>query len=209
MEERFLQHIPRDDIYLFNIGEARKAWLAFGCVFIPELQMHRFLVWAPNAKSVTLVGDFNAWHWDDTPMEKLMLFFVTQYEICHVNEKIRELFHFAYEDSEALSAVADFFKEDLRTALEQTYGKKMDDQKLLTVTTMGFCAMRGIIMSEYKGYAYEENEQIAYMLDLILYIYGIRGKDADALYARIEEAKPMLREATYNLIIYILQTKLL
>ena len=76
----------------------------------------------------------------------------------------------------------------------------MDDQKLLTVTTMGFCAMRGIIMSEYKGYAYEENEQIAYMMDLILYIYGIQG---------IEEAKPMLREATYNLIIYILQTKLL
>ncbi|MBO4626556.1 MAG: TetR/AcrR family transcriptional regulator [Lachnospiraceae bacterium] len=145
----------------------------------------------------------------DTPMEKLMLFFVTQYEICHVNEKIRELFHFAYEDSEALSAVADFFKEDLRTALEQTYGKKMDEQTLVTITTMGFCAMRGIIMSEYKGYAYEENQQIAYMMDLILYIYGIQGKDAEALYARIEKAKPQLREATYNLIIYILQTKLL
>ena len=71
MEERLMQHIPRDDIYLFNIGEARKAWLAFGCVFIPELQMHRFLVWAPNAKSVTLVGDFNNWAWDATPMEKL------------------------------------------------------------------------------------------------------------------------------------------
>ena len=64
-------------------------------------------------------------------------------------------------------------------------------------------------MSEYKGYAYEENQQIAYMMDLILYIYGIQGKDAEALYARIEKAKPQLREATYNLIIYILQTKLL
>ena len=71
MEERFLPYIPKDDIYLFNTGNARKAWLAFGCHFIPELQMHRFLVWAPNAKSVTLVGDFNSWHWDDTPMEKL------------------------------------------------------------------------------------------------------------------------------------------
>ena len=30
MEERFLQHIPRDDIYLFNTGDARKAWLCFG-----------------------------------------------------------------------------------------------------------------------------------------------------------------------------------
>ena len=70
MEERFLQHIPRDDIYLFNIGEARKAWLAFGCVFIPELQMHRFLVWAPNAKSVSLVGDFNNWAWNANYMER-------------------------------------------------------------------------------------------------------------------------------------------
>ena len=71
MEERFLPYVPRDDIYLFNTGNARKAWLCFGCRFIPELQMHRFLVWAPNAKSVNLVGDFNDWHWDDTPMEKL------------------------------------------------------------------------------------------------------------------------------------------
>ena len=71
MEDKFLPFIPRDDIYLFNTGNARKAWLCFGCRFIPELQMHRFLVWAPNAKSVYLVGDFNSWHWDDTPMEKL------------------------------------------------------------------------------------------------------------------------------------------
>ena len=71
MEERYLKHIPRDDIYLFNTGEARKAWLCFGCVFIPELQMHRFLVWAPNARSVTLVGDFNGWAWDATPLERL------------------------------------------------------------------------------------------------------------------------------------------
>jgi 1,4-alpha-glucan branching enzyme len=71
MEERFIPFIPKDDIYLFNTGNARKAWLAFGCHYIPELKMHRFLVWAPNAKSVNLVGDFNSWHWDDTPMEKL------------------------------------------------------------------------------------------------------------------------------------------
>ena len=71
MEQRFLPYIPQDDIYLFNTGNAQKAWLAFGCRFIPELQMHRFLVWAPNARSVTLVGDFNAWHWDDTHMERL------------------------------------------------------------------------------------------------------------------------------------------
>ena len=144
----------------------------------------------------------------DNQMEKLMLFFVMEYEICHINEQIRELFHFAYEDSEALAAVADFFKADLAEALEKTYGRVVDDQKLTMITTMGFCAFRGIIMSEYKGYAYDENTQIAYMMELILHIYEISGKDAEALVARIERCKPQLREATYNLIIHILQTKL-
>ena len=71
MNSEWLPYIPSDDIYLFNTGHARKAWLSFGCRYIPELQLHRFLVWAPNARSVTVVGDFNDWHWDDTPMEKL------------------------------------------------------------------------------------------------------------------------------------------
>ncbi len=71
MDALHLNHIPRYDVYLFNTGEARKAWLCFGCRYVPELREHRFIVWAPNARSVTLVGDFNDWAWDATPMEKL------------------------------------------------------------------------------------------------------------------------------------------
>ena len=71
MNSEWLPYIPSDDIYLFNTGKARKAWLSFGCRYIPELRLHRFLVWAPNARSVTVVGDFNSWHWDDTPMERV------------------------------------------------------------------------------------------------------------------------------------------
>ena len=71
MNSEWLPYIPSDDIYLFNTGHATKAWLSFGCRYIPELQLHRFLVWAPNARSVTVVGDFNDWHWDDTPMERV------------------------------------------------------------------------------------------------------------------------------------------
>ena len=71
MNSEWLPYIPSDDIYLFNTGHASKAWLSFGCRYIPELQLHRFLVWAPNARSVTVVGDFNDWHWDDTPMERV------------------------------------------------------------------------------------------------------------------------------------------
>ncbi|MBQ9248731.1 MAG: 1,4-alpha-glucan branching protein GlgB [Oscillospiraceae bacterium] len=71
MDAQHLKHIPRDDIYLFNTGNARKAWLCFGCRYVPELEAHRFLVWAPNARAVSLVGDFNGWDWGATPMEKL------------------------------------------------------------------------------------------------------------------------------------------
>ncbi len=67
MDQKHLAFIPRDDIYLFNTGNARKAWLCFGCRWIPELEEYRFIVWAPNAKSVSLTGDFNGW--TDTPME--------------------------------------------------------------------------------------------------------------------------------------------
>ena len=63
------KYIPREDIYLFNTGNARKAWLCFGCRYIPRLHAHRFLVWAPNAKAVSLVGDFNGWDRGATPME--------------------------------------------------------------------------------------------------------------------------------------------
>ena len=71
MEERYKSFIPVHDIYLFNTGNAQKAWLCFGCHYIEELAMHRFIVWAPNAKRVTLVGSFNDWDRNALPMEKI------------------------------------------------------------------------------------------------------------------------------------------
>ena len=71
MDKRHFKHIPTGDIYLFNTGNAHKAWLCFGCRYIPELEEHRFLVWAPNARRVSLVGDFNDWDRNALPMEKL------------------------------------------------------------------------------------------------------------------------------------------
>lgn len=64
------KYMPQDDIFLFNTGDARKAWLLFGCRYIPEIKKHRFVVWAPNAEAVSLVGDFNGWSPGATPMER-------------------------------------------------------------------------------------------------------------------------------------------
>lgn len=66
----YSQFIPQSDIYLFNTGNAQRAYLMFGCHFIPELNAHRFAVWAPNASAVSVVGDFNSWDPDACPMEK-------------------------------------------------------------------------------------------------------------------------------------------
>ena len=69
MDQKLMQYVPKDDIYLFNTGNARKAWLCFGCRYISEIGMHRFILWAPNARAVSLVGDFNGWDPQATPME--------------------------------------------------------------------------------------------------------------------------------------------
>ena len=62
--------IDYNEIYLFNIGEAQQAYAVFGCHYIPEVNAHRFVVYAPNARMVSVVGDFNKWDSSANPMEK-------------------------------------------------------------------------------------------------------------------------------------------
>lgn len=69
MKESYQKYLPENDIYLYNIGEAQRAYELFGCHYIPELKMHRFCVWAPNAREVSVVGDFNGWDVEKNPME--------------------------------------------------------------------------------------------------------------------------------------------
>ena len=70
MEQRELvqKFVSNDDIWLFNTGGAQRAYDAFACRYIPEADMHRFMVWAPNAREVSVVGDFNGWDASAAPM---------------------------------------------------------------------------------------------------------------------------------------------
>lgn len=70
MQSRFERHIPKKEIADFVSGNASRAWLSFGCHFIRELGEHRFMLWAPNAKAVSLVGAFNDWDENARPMER-------------------------------------------------------------------------------------------------------------------------------------------
>ena len=62
-----------DFIYHYHNGSSTHAWQFLGCH--PEIREGEngfvFRVWAPNAQSVSVVGDFNFWNGDDLPMHKI------------------------------------------------------------------------------------------------------------------------------------------
>ncbi len=52
------------DLHLFNEGTHRRLWQLLGPQFV-EGGGVRFAVWAPNARGVRVVGDWNGWHGED------------------------------------------------------------------------------------------------------------------------------------------------
>lgn len=63
---------PNDfPLYLFYQGKNNESYKFFGVHAIEEngVKKHRFRVWAPNAVSVSVVGDFNNWNREQHPME--------------------------------------------------------------------------------------------------------------------------------------------
>ena len=72
-----LIELPDADLYLFGRGKARQAYRLFGCHKleageIPASEdLYRFVVWAPHAKSVSVVGDFNEWDETANPMKEV------------------------------------------------------------------------------------------------------------------------------------------
>ncbi len=53
--------LNENDLYLFQEGTHTKLADVLGAHVIPEWGGTQFSVWAPNAKSVTVIGDFNGW----------------------------------------------------------------------------------------------------------------------------------------------------
>jgi len=58
-------------VYLFHQGTNFRAYEFLGCHFDPETGVAVFRIWAPKAKAVHLVGDFNDWSEDATPMTRI------------------------------------------------------------------------------------------------------------------------------------------
>ena len=71
-DEMIRQYLPdKNEIDAFYAGRSIHAAEIFSCKFIPEASAYRFCLWAPNAKSVSVVGDFNDWNRTAHPMTRL------------------------------------------------------------------------------------------------------------------------------------------
>jgi 1,4-alpha-glucan branching enzyme len=59
--------LSADDLYLFNEGTHRTLATKLGAHFLAGVGTS-FAVWAPNARSVTVMGDFNYWNPENLPL---------------------------------------------------------------------------------------------------------------------------------------------
>ena len=64
-------HLDDTELYFFNEGISTAAYRALGCHACVGLQgerVYRFAVWAPEARAVSVIGDFNEWNPKADPM---------------------------------------------------------------------------------------------------------------------------------------------
>lgn len=65
------KYIDMDAVEKYGCGELEDAYKFFGCHYVPQLEMHRFAVWAPAAKAVSVLGDFNDWNPEANAMQRV------------------------------------------------------------------------------------------------------------------------------------------
>ncbi|CAM5656325.1 1,4-alpha-glucan branching enzyme GlgB OS=Streptomyces paromomycinus OX=92743 GN=glgB1 PE=3 SV=1 [Streptomyces rimosus subsp. rimosus] len=70
---RFLPAVGELDLHLFGEGRHEELWQAMGAMPMvhQEVTGTRFTVWAPNARGVRVVGNFNYWDGTGFPMRSL------------------------------------------------------------------------------------------------------------------------------------------
>jgi 1,4-alpha-glucan branching enzyme len=65
--------LTKDDLYLFNEGRHNRLYDRLGAHLGSSggIEGTNFAVWAPNADNVSVIGDFNSWNPDETPLQSL------------------------------------------------------------------------------------------------------------------------------------------
>ena len=65
-----MSHLTNEELYYFNEGTTQTAYRSLGCHPVENNgeRVWRFAVWAPNARGVSVVGDWNGWNQYADPM---------------------------------------------------------------------------------------------------------------------------------------------
>ena len=138
MEKYFYHGKNETDVYLFHEGNNNNLYKFLGShIYMDDIGTYtRFLVWAPNAKNVNLVGDFNNWNDYSLPLRKLQDGEI--WEICIRNVKIFDSYKYRIvtQDSEVLYKADPFaFHSELRpktaSKVYDIEGYKWNDKKWL------------------------------------------------------------------------------
>ncbi|EFL53674.1 1,4-alpha-glucan branching protein GlgB [Finegoldia magna] len=138
MEKYFYHGKNETDVYLFHEGNNNNLYKFLGShIYTDDIGTYtRFLVWAPNAKNVNLVGDFNNWNDYSLPLRKLQDGEI--WEICIRNVKIFDSYKYRIvtQDSEVLYKADPFaFHSELRpktaSKVYDIEGYKWNDKKWL------------------------------------------------------------------------------
>ena len=73
MNEKYKPYLPSEALVeAFYAGRSTNAADIFSCKYCAEAGAFRFCLWAPNAKSVSVVGDFNGWDASACRMERYL-----------------------------------------------------------------------------------------------------------------------------------------
>ncbi len=69
-EVKRMSHLTDEELYYFNEGTTKTAYRSLGCHKVEQNgeTVWRFAVWAPNARSVAVAGDWNGWNPNADPM---------------------------------------------------------------------------------------------------------------------------------------------
>lgn len=136
MEKFFYLGNNETDVYLFHEGNNNNLYKFLGShIYSDDIgTFTRFLVWAPNAKYVNLVGDFNDWDDYSLPLQKLHDEEI--WEICLRDVKIFDSYKYRIvtQDSEVLYKSDPFaFHSELRpktaSKVYEIEGYQWNDEK--------------------------------------------------------------------------------
>ena len=81
--------LTKDDVYLFGIGTWERSWEKMGAH--PDTQNRtrgwRFCVWAPDVKSVHVIGEFNDWDEQANPLVPMHTSAIWAVSYTHLNQR--------------------------------------------------------------------------------------------------------------------------